>query len=213
MAAKRTHRRQAGPKAPPRRARRRARDVAVHPLTLERWDDFATLFGPRGACGGCWCMEMKLTASENQRSKGAGNKRKQKRLVASGVVPGVLAYRDGEPIGWCAVEPREAYGRLARSRILRPVDEHPAWSITCFFVRKDQRGAGVSGALVDGAVAWARSQGARIVEAYPTEPRKDTMPDVFAFQGLASAFLRHGFREVARRSPTRPIMRRTLRGR
>lgn len=191
----------------------RRRGFSVEPLTPERWGDFVALFGENGACGGCWCLTPKLAAKEYEASKGAGNRRKQKRFVDGGGVPGLLGYRDGEPVAWVAIEPREAYGRLARSRVLAPVDDAPVWSIVCFFVRKDARGGGVSVRMIDAAVRWARENGATCVEGYPVEPKApgEAMPPVFAWTGLASAFRRAGFDEVARRSPTRPIFRRRVR--
>ncbi len=184
--------------------------LVVEPLVPERWDDFAKLFGPRGACGGCWCMTPRLARAEYERSKGDGNRRRMRRLVASGPAPGVLGYDGGEPVAWCSLGPRGDFSTLARSRVLRPVDDAPVWSIVCLFVAKTHRRRGISLAMIRGAVEWARTQGARIVEAYGVEPREDPMPDVFAWTGLASAYRAAGFREVARRSPTRPILRRVL---
>lgn len=190
---------------------RRGTGISVLPLTPERWPDFVALFGQNGACGGCWCMTPKLASKEYEASKGARNKRKQKRIVDGGTVPGLLAYRDGAAVAWIAIEPRPAYGRLARSRVLAPVDDAPVWSIVCFFVRKDARGAGLSVRLIEAAVKWARSQGATCIEGYPVEPKEKSMPPVFAWTGIASAFRRAGFEEVARRSPSRPIFRRRVR--
>jgi GNAT superfamily N-acetyltransferase len=185
--------------------------IDIRPATPARWADLERLFGTRGACGGCWCMTPRLTRAEYERQKGEGNRRALKALVDAGRVPGVLAYAGGEPVGWCAIEPRAAFGALARSRVLKPVDERPVWSIVCFFVTPAQRRRGLSVRLIEGAVDWARRQGARWVEAYPVEPRQDEVPAVFAYTGLAAAFRRAGFVEVARRSETRPIMRRALR--
>jgi GNAT superfamily N-acetyltransferase len=184
----------------------------VVPLTPARWKDFEKLFGPRGACAGCWCMEPRQTRSEWERFKGEINRRAMKRLVEKGErPPGLLAYLGKEPVGWISIEPREAFSKLARSRILAPVDDKPVWSIVCFFVDKRHRGRGLSVALIEGAVDHARKQGAQIVEGYPVDPKKGPMPPVFAFTGLAAAYRKARFKEVARRSPTRPIMRRTLR--
>ena len=158
-------------------------------------------------------MTPRLARSEYERRKGQPNKRALKRIVDSGTIAGVLAYADGEAVGWCAIEPREAYSMLSRSRILKPVDEKPVWSIVCLFIRKDWRRRGVSVTLIEGAVAHARASGAKIVEAYPVEPKTNPMPDVFAYTGIASVFQKAGFREVARRSETRPIMRRRIRAR
>ena len=180
------------------------------PLTPARWSDLETLFGSRGACGGCWCMTPRLTRSEYERQKGEGNRQALRAIVAGGTVPGILAYHDDAPVGWCAIEPRAAYGSLARSRILKPIDDRPVWSIVCLFVARDRRRQGLSVALLRAAVAHAASRGAELVEGYPTEPRGADMPPAFAWTGLASAFLAAGFSEVARRSPTRPIMRREI---
>jgi GNAT superfamily N-acetyltransferase len=184
--------------------------VRVVPLTSGRWDDFVQLFGPRGACEGCWCMTPRLPRAEYVRQRGAGNRRAMKRLVERGAEPGLLAYVGGEPVGWIALGPREDFVRLQRSRIAKPVDDRPTWSIVCFFVRKDQRGRGLSGQLIEAAARYAKSRGARLLEAYPIEPRKKPMPAVFAWTGIASTFRKQGFVEVARRAPTRPVLRRSL---
>jgi len=89
-------------------------DLHFHLLTPERWADFERLFGPRGACAGCWCMFWKLPNKDFQAMAYEGNRAAQKAIVDSGVVPGILAYADGEAVGWCAVEPRGVYPRLAR---------------------------------------------------------------------------------------------------
>ncbi|GAB4380622.1 MAG: GNAT family N-acetyltransferase [Calditrichia bacterium] len=182
-------------------------DTNIFPLTTARWSDFETLFGERGGCGGCWCMWWYLRHSDFERQKGAANREAMQQMVLSGRVPGLLAYRDGGPVGWCALGPREIYPRLARSRILQPVDDQPVWSVVCFFIPRRFRRQGLSLALLKGAVDYARQNGARIVEGYPVAPRQEKAPDAFVWTGLEHTFLRAGFREVARRSPTRPIYR------
>lgn len=179
-------------------------------LEPDRWPDLVRLFGSRGACGGCWCMWWRRTSAEFEACKGEANRRAFRDIVMSGKAPGVLAIVDGEPAGWCAVAPREEMPRLARSRILKPVDDQPVWSVTCFFVSRSHRREGLSVKLLEAAVAHAARRGARVVEGYPVEPRTDRVPDAFAWYGLASAFRAVGFEEVARRSETRPIMRRTV---
>jgi len=181
--------------------------IVVRPLTPERWPDLVKLFGERGACGGCWCMWWRLSQAQFSRQKGAGNKRAFKKIVNAGEIPGLLAYVDGQPVGWCALAPREEYPRLERSRILRPVDDQPVWAISCFFIARPYRRQGVSVHLLETAVKHARSHGARIVEGYPHEPASGPWPDAFVWTGTASAFRRAGFVEVARRSHARPIMR------
>jgi GNAT superfamily N-acetyltransferase len=181
--------------------------LQLHPLTAERWPDLEALFGERGACGGCWCMYWRLARADFERGKGAGNRRGFQRLVKQGQIPGILAYADGVPVGWCAVEPRDCYPRLEKSRVLRRIDEQPVWSVTCFFIKKEYRGRGVSVALLRAAVAHVAQHGGTVVEGYPVEPRTGRMPGAFAWTGLASAFKKAGFVEVARGSEVRPIMR------
>jgi len=188
------------------------RNIHFHPLSLARWADLERLFGKRGACGGCWCMYWIRTHSQFERDKGNGNKRAFKKLVAAGDELGLVAYDGREPVGWCAFGPRERYVRLANSRILRPVDQRPVWSVVCFFVAKGYRRLGMSIDLLRAAARHAEKRGARLLEGYPVEPMKGTMPAAFAWTGLASAFRRAGFREVLRRSETRPILRKRLGG-
>ncbi|HVX30165.1 MAG TPA: hypothetical protein VHA53_06760, partial [Nitrolancea sp.] len=97
--------------------------LTFEPLTSERWNDLEALFGPRGACGGCWCMTWRLTRAEYERGKGDGNREAFRAVVASGAPVGLLAYAGNEPIGWCAIAPREDFPALERSRILKRVDD------------------------------------------------------------------------------------------
>jgi GNAT superfamily N-acetyltransferase len=181
--------------------------LSFYPLTSERWSDFEELFGPRGACGGCWCMLWRLQRAEFDSRKGEGNRQAMKALVEAGEIPGILAYSQKKAIGWCAVAPRERYPALTRSRVLKPIDEVPVWSISCLFVAKQNRRQGISVKLLQAALAHVKNQGGRMVEGYPIEPRKNPRPAAFAWTGLASAFLQAGFTEWARPSATRPIMR------
>ena len=186
--------------------------LAIKPLTPRRWADFEKLFGPRGACAGCWCMFWKLPNKEYNSLAYEGNKAAQKDIVESGRVPGLLAYAGHEAVGWIAVEPRSEYPRLERSRILKPVDEQAVWSITCFFTRRDHRGKGVTVELLKASIEHVRKHGGKIVEGYPSEPKTGKMPAAFVYTGLASAFREAGFTEVARRSETRPIFRYVIGG-
>ncbi len=183
-----------------------ASKLAIHPLTPDRWSDFETLFGKNGACAGCWCTWWHMGQTEWMKTKGDGTKRKMRSLVKKGPPPGLLAYAGDEAVGWCALAPREGYARLARSKIFAPVDDSPVWSVTCFFVRRDWRRRGVTVALLRASAGWVASQGGRIVEGYPHETDKE-QPAAFIHTGLSSAFERAGFREVARRSTHRPIVR------
>ena len=185
--------------------------LEIHPADESRWADVERLFGLRGACAGCWCMFWRRPRREWEAAKGTGNKRALRRLISSGEEPGILAYWRDEPVGWCALAPREAYGYLERSRLLRPVDDRPVWSVSCLFVARPFRRKGISVRLLRAAAAHAAGRGARILEGYPSEPGSERAPDAFIWLGTAAAFRRAGFHEAARRSPTRPIMRRHLR--
>ncbi len=181
--------------------------LRFEPLTIDRWGDFEKLFGPRGAIGGCWCMWWRLTRSEFERQKGESNRQTMQAIVLSNEVPGILAYAGEEPIGWCSIAPRLAFPVLARSPVLKPVDDEPVWSVVCFYIARAYRRQGVSLALLTAALGYARGQGAHIVEGYPIEPKKGGAPDIYAFTGMATTFRQAGFVEVARRSEHRPIMR------
>ncbi len=131
-----------------------------------------------------------------------------KAIVDSGEIPGILAYHNTKGIGWCAIAPRNSFAALSRSRILKPVDDRLCWSVACLFVDRSHRKKGVSTALLRAATDFAKSQGAELVEGYPVEPKSEKdIPPAFAWTGIPKAFIRAGFKEVARRSPTRPIMR------
>jgi len=173
-------------KRAPRRAVRASRPapapdrMAIRPLTAPRWPDVVRLFGPRGACAGCWCMYWRRPRKEYNAGKGAGNRSAFRRIVKTGEVPGLLAYDGDEPVAWCALARRESYPGLANSRILSPVDDQPVWSVTCLYVRRDYRRAGVTPALLRAAVDHVRRQGGRVVEGYPIEPAKGDIPAAFA---------------------------------
>lgn len=196
-------------RAPPRRATPKVTTMPTfHPLTPERWADFEALFGPRGAYGGCWCMWWRLTRAEFQNQQGEGNRQSMYDIVHDGEIPGILAYVDGEPVGWCSIAPREQFGSLNRSRVLKPLDELPVWSLVCLFIDKAYRGQNLAPALIRGAVHYALESGAEIVEAYPTVPRGDgKLPPVSSFMGIPAMFEGAGFVEYARPSESRMIMR------
>ncbi|MBX9600736.1 MAG: GNAT family N-acetyltransferase [Bryobacteraceae bacterium] len=180
------------------------------PLTQETWPDFVDLFGAKGACGGCWCMAWRRTRADFENGKGAGNRRAMKNLVDRGREPGILLYRDGVAAGWCSLAPRNEFVFLQNARTLKPVDDQPVWSISCFFLRKQYRRKGLSSELLEAAADFARRRGARILEGYPSVPKSEKMPDVFAWTGLPGAFRKAGFVEVGGTGSSRQIMRRQL---
>lgn len=156
-------------------------------------------------------MWPRLSAAEFGRGRGDANRRAMRRLVTAGRTPGLIAYRGREPVGWCAVAPRAEYRRLARSRALAPVDDRRVWSVPCFFVARQARGAGVTRALLTAALRHAARKGARIVEGYPYDTGARRVADAWIWFGHVSTFRHCGFAEAARRAPTRPIMRRRVR--
>lgn len=182
-------------------------ELTFKPLTPETWKSFEELFGPKGACGGCWCMTWRLQKAEYEKLKGEGNRKAMQKLVRQGEPIGLLAFVNGEPVAWCAVAPREKYVRLEKSRALKPVDDQKVWSVSCFFVAKPFRRKGLSVPLLKATIRHAAKQGAKIIEAYPVEPKDGNLPDVFAWTGIAATFIAAGFEEVIRHTPPRPIMR------
>jgi len=176
-------------------------------LTPETKPGFETLFGEKGACGGCWCMYWRLTHSEFEKNKGKNNKLLMRELIKNESPLGILAYEDKTPIGWCSISPRANLKRLKTSRLFKPIDNEPVWSITCLFIKKEYRKQNVSSKLISFACNYAFKNGANIVEAYPLYPKKETMPDVFAYYGFKSSFAKAGFKEIKKCSETRLIMR------
>ncbi|MEO5570145.1 MAG: GNAT family N-acetyltransferase [Bacteroidia bacterium] len=180
--------------------------LITHPLDKSRWNDFVKLFGERGACGGCWCMNWRLKSSDFEKMKGEKNKKEIQKVVNSGEPVGVIGYINDEPVAWCAVAPREKFLRLENSRVLKRIDELPVWSVTCFFINKKFRRQGVSVQMLIGVIDYCKKQKVKSIKAYPQELKKD-LPDVFVRTGIASSFIKAGFKEAARNSETRPIMR------
>ena len=179
----------------------------AHPVTKERWPDLVALFD-RAIVRTCFCMFYRKTGAGT--GVGRDNQRAMKRLVDRGTVPGLIGYDNGVPVAWVSLGPREEYAKLRRSPVMKPVDDRPVWSIVCFFVDRQARGKGLSKRMLRAAVDYARSRGVRLVESYPVDKDRPSHPDSMFF-GAKSMYDRAGFREVARRTPTRPVMRRALR--
>ncbi len=138
------------------------------------------------------------------------NKARLKALVDAGSPPGLIGYRGKVPVGWVSLGPRQEYAKLARSPVMKPVDDKPVWSVVCFVVPSEYRGQGVAQALLEGAVAYAGKRGATLVEAYPVDRSSRSHDDAMWF-GAKSMYDRAGFSEVARRKPQRPVVRLKLR--
>jgi len=193
--------------------------LEVHPLTADRWDDLVALFGAGGAFGNCWCTWWRQTGGEfgrGIRQRGAGNRALLSSLTTEGRRPGLIAYRDGRPVGWISVAPRLDYGRVIRSPSIGPGRRSPqaadsgVWSVVCFWMPRAQRGKGIAMALLRAAVEHARSGGARVLEAYPIDTGEERHQQASVFTGTLAMFRRVGFTEVDRRTEGRPIVRLTL---
>jgi GNAT superfamily N-acetyltransferase len=152
-------------------------------------------------------MWWRIKRKDFERQQGDANRQAMREIVEADQVPGILFYEGDEPVVWCSVAPREDFPVLARSPILKPVDDQPVWSIVCFFLAKPYRSQGLLVGVLTSAVEYARNQGARIIEGYPIQPKVDHTPDIYAFTGMVSTFEKAGFKEVIRRSKSRPIMR------
>ena len=186
--------------------------IKVRPLTAARWRDLETLFNASGCAvaRSCWCMYFRRSGEPARPPGGVtrshANRADLLALVDAGETPGLIAYRGKTPVGWVSLGPRDDYPKLARSPVMKPVDAQPVWSVVCFVVPRQHRGGGVARALLDGAIAYAKKCGARLLEGYPVDRQGRSKDDVMWF-GAKSMYDAAGFDEVARRRPHRPIVR------
>jgi GNAT superfamily N-acetyltransferase len=191
--------------------------IEVVPATPDRWSDLVTLFEGDGPLG-CWCQYWRQSSGAYRAGgPGSGERNLRAEVGASPPAPGVIAYVEGEPAGWCGLGPRASLERLVRSRTIPHVDDVPVWSIVCFKVRVGYRRKGVARALLDGAVAYARGQGAPAIEAYPIDSEGRRLDVAFSYVGFTTMFENAGFRRVLEtdaRSAGRPriLMRLDLTG-
>lgn len=182
--------------------------LTIRPLTTENFADVEALFTARGCsyAKACWCTAYCFRKADVPKDRRAA----LRDLAQSAkIAPGLVGYRDDAPVGWISLGPREDFGPVATSRIMKPIDDTPVWSVICFVVPKEHRGAGVAHAMLDGGIAYARQKKARVLEAYPYEVEKRTN-DQWLWFGTATMYLKAGFTEAARPAPTRPVMRLAL---
>lgn len=190
-------------------------EITTRPLTLRNWRDLETLFEAKGCsiARGCWCMYYRHSGRvpvPEGLTQAEARKAELKALAQRGKPPpGLIAYRGETPVGWVTLGPREQFAKLQRSPVMKPVDEQPVWSVVCFVVPPAYRHQGVAHALLKGAAAWARQQGARLLEAYPVD-KAERGADDWLWHGAMSMYERAGFVEVARRKPTRAVVRLSL---
>ncbi len=183
-------------------------ELSFEPLTKSNWNKFVQLFGDKGACGNCWCMYYRLKKGEFEEGKAEnGNKAAMKDLVWANKPTGLLGIYEGQAVAWCAFAPREDFLKLENSRVHKRIDEEQVWSIPCFFIHKDFRRLGISVHLLKGLTRYAKEKGIKIIEAYPTVPTQEKLPDAFAWIGLYKSFERAGFEIVDRTSKHRPMVR------
>jgi GNAT superfamily N-acetyltransferase len=182
-------------------------ELTFKPVTIDEWADLQALFADTGPQNGCWCMYWRVKRAEFHANFGEPHKQALRKIVEAGTVPGILAYHREQPVGWCAIAPRSEFPALDRSPTLKRVDNQPVWSIVCFFVARPYRRQGVTHALIEAAIVYARDRGAQIVEAYPLIAADARHSPYELYTGAISTFEKIGFREVARRSSRRAILR------
>lgn len=175
-----------------------AATLEIVPLTPDRWDDVASLFGEGGDPKSCSCMYWRIRSKDWSFANVRETREGFHRLVdeARDPAPGLLAYRDGRAVGWVSVAPRDDYERLTNSRVRSKIDDLPVWSVVCFVVSKSERGQGLTSLLLDAATAYAVDHGAPGLEAYPVDPGEGRVPAALGYTGLLSTFTAAGFRIV-----------------
>ncbi|MFM2354688.1 MAG: hypothetical protein RLZZ528_424 [Pseudomonadota bacterium] len=182
------------------------------PLTPDLAGAFTDLFGLSGACYGCWCTYFRLRPATRAALDGDAKRDLMLARIAAGPPPGLLAFRDDQPIGWMQVGPRADVpewnnpGRSSTPLPDAPAADPAVWAISCFFVRARERGRGLSGPFLRAAIAHARANDARVIEASPMDRAKQSK-SIGLFVGSTSTFLKAGFTEVARAKPGRPLVR------
>ena len=175
-------------------------------LRRDGWLAIEALFGPRGACGGCWCMHWQVERGGKLWAgmRGEPNRRAFKQLVESGRVHGVFAFAGDEPVGWCCFGPHHTFPRLAGARSLARPRGADSWCVVCFYIKAGWRGIGVASLLLDAATDAAFAAGAAEVEGFPVTPR-GTLPNAFAWTGTASLFEAAGYRCISERGTGKAI--------
>ena len=176
--------------------------LVFHKVDKARWDDFAALFESPGAPKYCWCMAWRASGGEASKMKSPERKAAMHKRVKAGEPVGILGYLDGEPVAWCSIAPRATYRPLGGLE-KEGEAEDGVWSLACFFLKRSVRGQGLGRQTLEAAVAHARAEGARVVEAYPVDPDSPS----YRFMGFVEAFEKAGFREVGRAGSRRHVMR------
>ncbi len=168
----------------------------IHPVTPDRVDDFVAVTNPNRRATHCWCLSHRLVAKEIEELGRGSREEAFRALCGRPNPPGVIGYADGEPVAWCSIGPRSENTRLTRSKLIRPLDDQPVWSIVCVVVRGGFRKRGHTTPLIDGAVAYAASRGAPAVESYPVDAAAGRIDLTMAFVGTRAMFEKAGFEVV-----------------
>jgi len=177
------------------------------PFTSETWSDFEQVMGPcQGGDGGCWCTWWRLPRGEWQRLGRGGRKQYFKQVVEMGKPAGVIALKNGEPYGWCAIAPAQDYPVIARSPVVKPTLLEGDWYLSCFFVKAGYRRNNAMRNLLQYAIDFGRHHGAGAIEACPRDQVAGSgASDIFV--GKTTVFLACGFQEVHRLRHDRPLLR------
>lgn len=173
--------------------------LVVREVTRETWPDFERLFEARGGPSYCWCMAFRATREELRGADRPSRKVQMEARVNAGTPVGILGYLGSEPVAWCSVAPRHTFRKLVSDGS----SNEGVWSITCFYVARRHRGAGIAAAMLAAAVRHAEAGGARLVEAYPVDPQSPS----YRHMGFLPTFEKAGFTECGREGKRRHIMR------
>lgn len=186
-------------------------NIRFEELRPDSWPAVERLFGPNGACAGCWCMYWRRAPSHQawKEMQGAGAKEAFKDLIQKGRAHGVLAFDGDDPVGWCSFGPRRDFPVLENSKNYKRNDTSNVWSITCFFIHRKWRRKGLSRGLLRAAIGIMKMQNVKIIEGYPATETKDgqRLSSGSAWNGPIKIYEELGFKIVQSDNPLKPLVR------
>ncbi len=188
---------------------------AISPLTPDLWTAFEDLFGKQGACYGCWCTYFRLRPAVRKVTDSEGKKQIIRQRIEAGPPPGLLAFENGQAVGWMQIGPRSDVpewnnaGRVSAEVGPNEAADPAVWAISCFFLRKQARGRGLTHRMVEAGLAFAAGNGARLVEACPMDQAGNSK-SIGLFVGSSRVFEKAGFSRRVERKAGRPLMRYVL---
>jgi GNAT superfamily N-acetyltransferase len=174
-------------------------DIKVRQLTIDLWPALEDLFGSKGACNGCWCMYWRIGSDYQKRSRDL-NKKDFREIVKKGPPPGLIAFIDNLPVGWCQLTTKNFLPWLEENYSSNNYNISDIWCISCFYVRSRYRKMGVTSALIDHAIKFAKRSKAKLIEAYPRN-------SVSSYTGYPSTFRKAGFKVTGHGKYDRTVMR------